>query len=46
VIFHPEALKEFNAAATHYEEQNPGLGLRFVDAIESGFRQMGLEIVD
>ena len=40
MIFHPKALDEFNAAATYYEEQSAGLGLRFVDAIESGFRQI------
>ena len=40
MIFHPAALEELNAAAIHYEEQSPGLGLRFVDASESGFRQI------
>jgi len=40
VIFHPEALEEFNEAAIYYEEQSAGLGFRFVDAIESGFRQI------
>jgi len=40
VILHPEALEEFNEAAVYYEERSAGLGLRFVDAIESGFRQI------
>ncbi len=40
MIFHPEAREEFNAAAIYYEEQRAGLGFRFVDAIESGFRQI------
>ena len=40
MIFHPEALTEFNDAAAYYEEQSSGLGFRFVDAIESGFRQI------
>ena len=40
MIFHPEALKEFSNAAIYYEEQSAGLGFRFVDAIESGFRQV------
>lgn len=40
MIFHPEALEEFNDAAVYYEEQSPGLGFRFVEAIGSGFRQI------
>ena len=40
MIFHPEALEEFNAAAAYYEEQSAGFGFRFVDAIESGLRQI------
>ena len=40
MILHPEGLDEFNEAAVYYEERSAGLGLRFVDAIESGFRQI------
>lgn len=38
VVFAPEAREEFNAAATYYEEQRPGLGDHFVEEIE---RQVG-----
>lgn len=34
VEFHPEALAEFRAAAEYYERQQPGLGERFVNAVE------------
>jgi toxin ParE1/3/4 len=34
VNFHPEALAEFRAAAKHYEQQQTGLGERFVNAVE------------
>jgi len=40
VILHPEALKELQASARFYEMQKAGLGGRFLDAIESGFRQI------
>ena len=34
---HPDALAEFEAAATHYDAEQPGLGRRFVDSIEAAF---------
>jgi toxin ParE1/3/4 len=40
VILHPEAQKELRDAAVYYEKQNAGLGFRFIDAVESGFRQI------
>ena len=32
--FHPEAVVELRAGATYYEQQQPGLGERFVSSIE------------
>ena len=40
MILHPEARQELRDAAIYYEHQEPALGYRFVDAIESGFRQI------
>lgn len=40
MIFHPEAEDEFHNIANYYEAHQPGLGLRFIDAIESGLRQI------
>jgi len=40
VILHPEARRELREAVLYYERQSPGLGARFTDAIESGFRQI------
>ncbi|MBI4984040.1 MAG: type II toxin-antitoxin system RelE/ParE family toxin [Rhodocyclales bacterium] len=34
VVFHPEALAEFRAAAEYYEQQQTGLGERFANAVE------------
>ena len=33
--FHPEALLEFEAAAAHYDGEQPGLGHRFIGNVES-----------
>jgi toxin ParE1/3/4 len=33
--FHPEALAEFEAAAEHYHREQPGLGHRFVENVET-----------
>ena len=33
--FHDEALQEYQAAGLWYEEQRPGLGLRFTQTIEA-----------
>lgn len=35
VEFHPEALAEFLAATEYYEQQQTGLGERFVSAVET-----------
>lgn len=35
VEFHPEALAEFGAAAKYYENQQIGLGGRFIGAVEA-----------
>lgn len=40
MILHPEADAEFREAALFYEREQAELGFRFVDAIESGFRQI------
>ncbi len=40
VGFHPEAEKELEEAALYYESQEPGLGLRFLENFESGYRQV------
>lgn len=34
LAFHPEALDEFEAAVRYYEQQQAGLGNRFVGAVE------------
>lgn len=33
--FHPEALAEFEDAAIHYAEMQPGLELRFIASVEN-----------
>jgi plasmid stabilization system protein ParE len=33
VVFHPEALAQFESAAGFYESREPGLGARFSDAV-------------
>jgi len=35
VEFHPEALAEFGAAAEYFENQQNGLGGRFISAVEA-----------
>ena len=35
LTFHPEAVAEMRDAAQWYEERTEGLGLRFLDAVES-----------
>lgn len=35
VEFHPEALAEFRTAAEYYEQQQAGLGARFINAVET-----------
>ena len=38
--FHPEAMAEADAAAQFYEEQQPGLGRRFVDALSDAITRI------
>jgi plasmid stabilization system protein ParE len=33
--FHPEALEEYEAAASYYAERDPELQLRFIESIEN-----------
>jgi plasmid stabilization system protein ParE len=40
VILHPEARRELGDAARYYERRSTGSGERFMDAVESGFRQI------
>ena len=42
VNIHPEALTEFEEAVGFYEEQQPGLGERLVEAIEAAIQ--GIEM--
>ena len=34
LLLHPDALAEYAAAVAHYERLQPGLGMRFVSAVE------------
>lgn len=34
---HPEALREYERAVAYYEDRQPGLGGRFIEAIEAAF---------
>ena len=38
--FHPEALAEYEDAARYYSECQPGLELRFIDAVEHAIQQI------
>lgn len=38
--FHPEALGEFEEAASYYTSQQPGAGLRFVDSVEDAIHRI------
>lgn len=38
--FHPEALSEFEAAAQHFAERQPGLELRFISSIEATIQRI------
>ena len=38
--FHPEALGEYQDAALYYEGCQPGLGQRFIDAIEHAIQRI------
>ncbi len=40
VVFRPQAEEEARAARRWYEEQKPGLGARFADAIEETLRRI------
>jgi plasmid stabilization system protein ParE len=37
--FHPNAFAEFEAAADYYAERQPGLELRFIDAVDAAIRK-------
>ncbi len=38
--FHPEALEEYREAAVHYSERDPGLALRFIEAVEETIQKI------
>jgi plasmid stabilization system protein ParE len=38
--FHPEALEEYKEAALYYAERDPGLGLRFIEAVEQTIQRI------
>lgn len=38
--FHPEALEEYQKAALYYAEHDPGLALRFVEAVEETIQRI------
>ena len=38
--FHPEALDEYEGAARYYADCQDGLELRFIECVESTFRQV------
>lgn len=38
--FHPDALAEYDDAASHYARCQPGLELRFIDAVEHAISQI------
>ncbi len=38
--FHPEALEEYRKAAVHYSERDPGLALRFIEAVEETIQKI------
>jgi plasmid stabilization system protein ParE len=37
--FHPEALAEYDAAAAYYAACQPGLEIRFIDAVQAAIRR-------
>ena len=43
VWFHPDADAEMTEAAQYYEERTPGLGLTFLDAVETAVGKVLLE---
>lgn len=38
--FHPEALAEYEAAASYYAHRHPGLEVRFIEAVERAILQI------
>ena len=38
--FHPEALEEYESAATYYAEQDPDLRIRFIDSVEDAIERI------
>ena len=40
IRFHPAALEEFAEAAHYYDDKQKGLGLRYIEAVESAFARI------
>jgi len=40
IEFHPDAFAEYQAAVAHYEDRRPGLGARFILAIEKALESI------
>ena len=38
--FHPEALEEYESAASYYAEKDPDLHLRFIESVESAIERI------
>ena len=38
--FHPEALEEYETAASYYAERDPALQLRFIESIENSIERI------
>ena len=38
--FHPEALEEYESAASYYAEKDPDLQLRFIESVESAIERI------
>lgn len=38
--FHPEALEEYESAASYYSERDPELQLRFIESIEASIERV------
>ena len=42
--FHPEAEREFEDAASWYDERSPGLGVEFVASVRAKIEQISPEV--
>ena len=38
--FHPEALEEYESAASYYAEKDPNLQLRFIESVENAIERI------